>query len=131
MSKPETTARIVANATAEMNPARTLPPTARQMDGSQVVSAKQRARGVGVGGIAAQQCNAAISDDEQHREEQADEARRVEYRYPRGSFVTDRKEPHQDMRQSRSAKQDSDAERRVATASWAKPRIFTMLLPFG
>src|SRR5450631_24456 len=50
----------------------------RQMDGSQIISAKQRAAGVGIGGIATEDCDAAISDDKQHRKEQANETRRVE-----------------------------------------------------
>src|SRR6267154_1921739 len=66
----------------------------RQVDGSQIISAKQRAAGVRIGGVATEDRNAAISDDKQHRKEQGNEARRVENRYTRCSLVTNRKEAH-------------------------------------
>src|SRR5258708_39125953 len=52
----------------------------RQVDRSQIISAKQCAAGVSVGGIATEDCDTAISDKKQHRKEQRNKACRVENR---------------------------------------------------
>jgi len=78
MSIRRTTARIVANATAEMKPARRLPPTALANGWEPDCFRKQRAAGAGIRWHRTEDCDAAISNDEQHRKEQANETRRVE-----------------------------------------------------
>ena len=104
---PATTARIVANATAEMKPRKR---RAAELLGEQrrghvaaLVDALDR--------VAPDEHRRAEAEDERDQVEEADEAGRVEHRAARGARVGHGVEAHQDVRQPRGAEHQREAER--------------------
>ena len=111
--RPATTARIVANATAEMKPRKPVPPSTSASSGAAMLPPLSTA----LDRVAADEHRRAEAEHERDEVEEADQARRVGDRAPRGLRVGHRVEPHQDVRQPRGAEHQRDARARSPRAA--------------
>ena len=105
--RPATTARIVANATAEMKPRKPVPPSTSASSGAAMLPPLSTRDDR----LAADEHRRAEAEDERDEVEEADQRRRVGDRAARGLRVGHRVEPHEDVRQPGGAEHQRDAER--------------------
>lgn len=120
--RPATTARMVAKATAEIKPRNRLPPTAFAVNGRHVVTTNQMARRVFIFRIRTNQHDRAEADNKGQNIEVAHKSGGVEHALTCFAGIADCKEAHQNVRQARRTKHQSQTQRaRRSDLSPARP----------